>query len=314
MERILKNWKAFINESKERLNELRYVHEMYLPEEFVASLPKNVQARIKKYGVLDFAFERYPKISSLGQKEFNKLKNAWHSRSEIFFVRYNNNYLLFDYHGKDDFEDVIRKPTEEEIRQRGKEIPILPDNWYEAYVLHYPDKELDYQTIDEKKKKLKRDLSKVKTLAVFDFDETLFHSDKAAERLPSDHPLSPDSLPDKAKKSDWNSDVVYKAQEMCANPTIYCVMMTGRVGDRFRDKIDNLLYDNNILFAETHYNEFGGDTVKYKIETVYQLIDKLPNVRNLIMWEDQKEKAEKYVEEFTDKINFKIHMVKKEKV
>lgn len=312
MERILNNWKRFLNEGKEKLNELRYVDDIYLPDDFIASLPQNVQARIKKYGVLDFAFEKYTEVESLGQGEYNKLKRAWHNKSEIFFVKYNNNYLFFDYHGKDDFENVIRQPTPEELKQAGKTIPVLPDKWYEAYIAHYPDKELDSKTLDEKKKKIKRDLTKVKTLAVFDFDETLFRSDKAAERQPTDHPLSPDSIPDNPKLSDWNSWVVRRAQELCANPHVYCVMMTGKVGDVFREKVDGMLKDRRLFFAETHYNEFGGDTAKYKIETIYNIIDKLPNVRNLIMWDDQEEKAKKYTEEFSDKINFKIIMVEED--
>jgi hypothetical protein len=89
-------------------------------------------------------------------------------------------------------------------------------------------------------------------------------------------------------------------------------MMTGRVGKFFEEKINKLLRDRNILFAETHFNEFGGDTGKYKKETIYNILDKLPNIKNLAMWEDKEDKAEEYIEEFADKLNFKIHMVNKE--
>lgn len=144
---------------------------------------------------------------------------------------------------------------------------------------------------------------------MFDFDDTLFQSPEAPKGYKGNWHIKPESLPDNPKDKDWNLEIVSKAQEMCEDPSVYCVMMTGRVGNIFGDKIDAMLKSKGLSFAKTYYNEFGGDTAQYKIEEINKLLNKLPNVQNLIMWEDQREKAEKYSEEFGDKINYKIHMV-----
>ncbi len=158
-------------------------------------------------------------------------------------------------------------------------------------------------------KKKKRDLSVVKTLAVFDFDDTLFQSPEAPKGYKGNWHIKPESLPDTPKDQDWNLDIVSRALDMCEDPSIYCVMMTGRVGNIFGQKIDDMLRGKGLNFAKTYYNEFGGDTAQYKMDEINKLLSKLPNVQNLLMWEDQREKAEKYSEEFSDKINYKIHMV-----
>ena len=278
---------------------MMYLDDFLMPDAFIDGLPDPAKKRVRKYGVLDFAFERYRDVAELKDKQYSPMPMR-------FFAPYSGGEQYFDFHEKDE-HNIAREPSEEELKQKGKSIPVLPKDWWKAFVFHYPD-----PTLDEKKKKRERDLSLVKILAVFDFDETLFRSDHAAKRLETDHPLSPDSLPDIPKESDWNLDIVYRAQELCSNPAVYCVMMTGRVGDRFKDKIDKLLRDRNIFFAETHYNEFGGDTAKYKIETIHNIMSKLPNVKRLRMWEDQQEKADKYIEEFSQQIDFKINMVGEE--
>lgn len=158
-------------------------------------------------------------------------------------------------------------------------------------------------------KKKKRDLSLVKTLAVFDFDDTLFNSPEAPKGFKGNWHINPESLPDNPKEKDWNLDTVSRAYEMCEDPSVYCVMMTGRVGNIFGDKIDAMLNGRGLNFAKTYYNEFGSDTAQYKIEEINKLLNKLPSVEKLLMWEDQREKAEKYIEEFADKLDYKIYMV-----
>lgn len=161
----------------------------------------------------------------------------------------------------------------------------------------------------EKKQKKKRDLTIIKTLAVFDFDDTLFQSPEAPKNYKGNWHIKPESLPDNPKDEDWNLEIVSKAQEMCEDPSVYCVMMTGRIGNIFGEKIDDMLRSKGLTFAKTYYNEFGGDTAQYKIDAINNLLSKLSNVDKLLMWEDQREKADKYSEEFASKINYKIHMV-----
>lgn len=273
---------------------MHHIEGMYLPKDFIAKLPKPVKDKIEEYDVLDFAFERYKqvfpdfKLSSLPQK---------------FFVPYGSGEeLLFDFSSDSTPESHARKPTPDEIRERNKFIPVLPDKWYNAFLYR-----LGEPLLTENKKK--RDLSQIKTLAVFDFDHTLYKSPEAPKGHKGNWHIKPESLPDNPKEKDWNLDIVNKAQELCEDPSVYCVMMTGRVGNVFGDKIDNYFKQRGLNFAKTFYNEFGGDTADYKIETIHKLLNKLPNVQSLVMWDDDRKKAEKYSEEFADKINYKIHMV-----
>ena len=293
MQDIFKNWRGFLNESKV-IKEVYHIEGMYLPKDFIAKLPKQVKDKIEEYDVLDFAFEKYKQIfpefrlSSLPQK---------------FFVPYGSGEeILFDFSSESQPENHARKPTAEELEERNKSIPVLPHKWYNAFLFR-----LDLPLITESKKK--RDFSQVKTLAVFDFDDTLFNSPEAPRGHKGNWHIKPESLPDNPKEKDWNLDIVSKALDLCEDPSVYCVMMTGRVGNIFGEKIDAMLKGKGLNFAKTYYNEFGGDTAQYKMDEINRLLNKLPNVKNLLMWEDQKEKAEKYSEEFSDKINYKIHMV-----
>lgn len=279
---------------------MHHLESMFLPNDFINSLPPEVTRQVKDIDAIDFAFELYRKV--FPDNPIKKVPNK-------FFVPYGNNKeQFFDFSYDNDPQDIARQPTEEELAQRGKEIPVLPRDWYNAFMERIGEPLI----VNEKKKKKERNLDIVKTLAVFDFDETLFWSDRIGKEQPNAHPLSPESLPDNPKETDWNLEVVYKAQELCSNPNVYCVMMTGRVGKFFKEKIDNILKNRNLFFAETHYNEFGGDTVEYKVEAIKNILGKLPNVKHLVMWEDQEDKAEKYSEEFADKIDFNIHIVGEE--
>jgi hypothetical protein len=298
MQQIINIWRSFKNENKEIIKEVHWFDTSLLPDDkrnnLLNNLNKQAADLVRQFDILDFSFEN--------QKVYKPEITGITNHTMKFFAPLDNNKeQFFDFTNGE--IGAMREPNSEEKAQRGKSIPILPNNWYVAHIERYGKK------IVKEQEEQDRDLSIVKTLAVFDFDETLFRSDNAAKRLESDHPLSPDSLPDVAKKSDWNIDIVIKAKELCSNPAVYCVMMTGRVGDRFKDKIDKLLQDNNLFFAETHYNEFGGDTAQYKIDTIKSIIDKLPNVNKLIMWDDDEKKAEKYAEEFNDIIKIKIHLV-----
>lgn len=300
MQQYLGRWKSFLNESK-IIKEMYHIESLFLPEDFIAKLPKQVRQKVLEVEAIDFAFEHYKDIfgSPLNPVFPNK----------FFVPLVDGTEQFFDFSYDHEPETVVRNPTAKELSERGKSIPVLPKEWYNAFFDRIGEPMLH---TEKKQIKQKRDLAKVKTLAVFDFDETLFQSDKAAKEQPNVHPLSPESLPENPKDSDWNLEIVYKAQELCSNPNVYCVMMTGRIGEVFKDRVDRLLLNRNLIFAETHYNDFGGDTAEYKINTIRNIIDKLPNVQQLTMWEDQPEKAEQYYNVFADTINFSIHMVDKD--
>ncbi len=155
-------------------------------------------------------------------------------------------------------------------------------------------------------KKAAKDFNKIKTLAVFDFDDTLFRSPQRPDdykgnwHIKSDS-LSPPAVPRVPKQNMWHVDIVNQAKKYCLKEDAYCIMLTGRVGNVFEDRIKELISQQEISFDQYGFNEFGGDTAKYKIQTINSLIDKIPKLNNLIMWDDDEEKIEKYKEVFSNK-------------
>lgn len=167
-------------------------------------------------------------------------------------------------------------------------------------------------------KKTAKDLKKIKTLAVFDFDKTLFRSPDA----PKGHKgnwhikidsLTPPQVSDVPKDNMWNMQIVNKAKEFIDREDIYCIMLTGRVDNIFEDRVNQLLLQKELVFDIVRLNEFGGDTVEFKVNTIKSLIDKMPKLERLTMWDDDEEKIEKYKEIFSNKdYTFIIHTVDQE--
>jgi hypothetical protein len=127
MKQLLDSWKRYINGGR-ALKEMRYIERMFLPQEFLDSLPPNVKMLVDDYDVLDFAFEEYKSVFpqyNLGG--INPIK---------FFVPYTGGELFFDY-GTEDDHKIIRHPTQQEMQERGKTIPVLPINWFDAFIKHY---------------------------------------------------------------------------------------------------------------------------------------------------------------------------------
>lgn len=140
MKQYLRAWKRYINDGR-ILNEMRYIERMFLPQDFIDTLPEDVRDMVNEYDVLDFAFEEYKNIFPqyvLGG--VNPIK---------FFVPYVNGELFFDYSTDDDHR-IVREPTEQEYLARGVSIPVLPDNWYNAFLKHY-----NHQMLPERKTKVK---------------------------------------------------------------------------------------------------------------------------------------------------------------
>lgn len=287
MQNIFNNWRRFLNESK-IIKEVYHVFD--IPPELMNDA--RIDNNIKELGVIDLAIELHndPKLFQIG-REKERVPRRY---VKIPFINKDKKgHLYYDGLKKEFIND---KPDE-------KETAVLPTDWYL--------KSAERMLAEKKRRKL--DVSLINTLAVFDFDDTLFNSPESPKGYKGNWHISSESLPENPKDKDWNFDIVSRALDMCEDPSVYCVMMTGRIGDIFGEKIDNMLKDKGLNFAKTYYNEFGGDTAKYKIEKINDLLRKLPNVEKLLMWEDQREKAEKYSEEFTDRVDYKIYMVGEEK-
>ena len=160
-----------------------------------------------------------------------------------------------------------------------------------------------------------KDFKKIKILAVFDFDKTLFRSPDAPEGHKGNWHIKIDSLTsptvsDIPKDDMWNMHIVNKARELIDRPEVYCIMLTGRIDNIFEDRVKQLLSQKDLFFDKVGLNQFGGDTVDFKVNTIKNLIDKMPNLDRLTMWDDDEEKIEKYKEIFSNKeYDFVIHTV-----
>jgi hypothetical protein len=167
-------------------------------------------------------------------------------------------------------------------------------------------------------KKTAKDLKKIKTLAVFDFDKTLFRSPDAPKGHKGNWHIKIDSLTspqvsEMPKDNMWNMQIVNKAKELIDREDVYCIMLTGRIDNIFEDRVNQLLLQKELVFDIVRLNEFGGDTVEFKVNTIKSLIDKMPNLDRLAMWDDDEEKIEKYKEIFSNKdYTFMIHTVDQE--
>ncbi len=109
--------------------------------------------------------------------------------------------------------------------------------------------------------------------------------------------------------------IVNKARELIDRPEVYCIMLTGRIDNIFEDRVKQLLSQKDLFFDKVGLNQFGGDTVDFKVNTIKNLIDKMPNLDRLTMWDDDEEKIEKYKEIFSNKeYDFVIHTVDESQV
>lgn len=154
-------------------------------------------------------------------------------------------------------------------------------------------------------------------LSVFDFDGTLFKSPDKPKGYKGNWWISKESLnepnvPQVAPDQFWNLDVVEKAKQEISNPNNLVILMTGRVGKFFHERIVELISQKNLNFKHVWCNEFGGDTGKFKIGKIQELLKKHPSIKKIEMWEDEPEKVELYTSEFGDSV--KINKIGKEEL
>ena len=298
MHKIISRWNRYIKRGV--INEMLHVIDSDVASDIFNLMPKSVrEIAIKEYGIRpyekDFIFD-------FG---FEKLNNKHLTKLNVFLIPDENGQLYY-------FEQIgLANPILRKANKKDDSLPRLPFNWYDGY-LH--SLEYHYKRIAENKK-IKKNLSNIKTLAVFDFDDTLFRSPSA----PAGHKgnwhikidsLTPPLVHKMPTKNMWHMDIVNKALRLCEEESVYCIMLTGRVDNIFEERIRELLLQQGLHFDFIRLNEFGGDTEEFKINTINKLINKMPNLINLIMWDDDEEKIEAYQEQFSDRdFSFNIHLV-----
>jgi len=151
-------------------------------------------------------------------------------------------------------------------------------------------------------------------LSVFDFDRTLFKSPEKPDNHKGNwwiekKSLSTNLIGEIPKDSMWNMDTVRQAQEELQNKNTYCVMMTGRIGRTFEEIINNLLKQKNLNFKKAYFNSFGQDSSDYKIKEIKKILKKYPSIKNIEMWDDDREDISIYTKEFASKYNFYINRI-----
>ena len=151
-------------------------------------------------------------------------------------------------------------------------------------------------------------------LSVFDFDDTLFRCPDAPKGFKGNWKLSKDSLnppvvPEHPNESFWNKEVVESAKKELTNPNTFCILLTGRVGDIFHERIMQLLKQESLDFPLVKCNEFSGDTVDFKISTIEDILEKYKSIKKIEMWDDDKEKIELYKERFEVEYDFKVNHI-----
>lgn len=170
------------------------------------------------------------------------------------------------------------------------------------------------------KNKTAKDFKQIKSLAVFDFDKTLFRSPDAPKGYKGNWHIKIDSLSqpyveDIAKEHMWIAPIVDIAKSLIPQKDVYCIMLTGRVDKIFEDRIKQLLAQKNLNFDYVWLNEFGGDTVTNKIQTIESLIKKMPRLQTIKMWEDKPDQADKFKEHFSNKsYSFNLFLVDESKL
>lgn len=153
-----------------------------------------------------------------------------------------------------------------------------------------------------------------KKLSVFDFDGTLFKSPDKPDGYKGNWWISKVSLneptiPRKPDDSYWNMEVVRAAISEAKNPNNLVVLMTGRIGDFFHERIIELIKQKKLNFKHVWCNEFGRDAGEFKVEKIKSLLNKHPSIKQIEMWDDDPEKIELYTNEFSSSYAFKINKI-----
>ncbi len=151
-------------------------------------------------------------------------------------------------------------------------------------------------------------------LSVFDFDGTLFKSPDKPKNYKGNWWIEEKSLSSKtvgevSPDSLWNMRVVRDAQEELSNSNAFCIMMTGRIGNVFEDRIKELLLQKNLNFKVVKFNSFGQDAGDFKVKEIKEILKNNPSIKNIEMWEDESDKIELYTKQFSNNYNFYINRI-----
>jgi hypothetical protein len=123
---------------------------------------------------------------------------------------------------------------------------------------------------------------------------------------------APESLDFKAMDLPLFQDVYGEYKKAMADPTIYVVLMTGRLKRKLTGEVTALLNYHNLTFEETLLNS-GGDTADFKMKEATRIMTEKPSIKDVMFFEDRVDHAVRFkawaetVENINIVINFNDH-------
>jgi len=145
---------------------------------------------------------------------------------------------------------------------------------------------------------MEKDMEKTK-IAIFDFDGTLVNTpmpdegkDLYKEKTGKEWPhkgwwSKPESLDLDVFEIPTVDDVIVDYVLEAATKDTIIVMLTGRM-QNLSDSVKKILDAHGLMFHEYHFNR-GGSTEYAKMNTMDDLLNKYPSVREIKMWDDRDE-------------------------
>jgi hypothetical protein len=151
------------------------------------------------------------------------------------------------------------------------------------------------------KKVIKEMKQEVEKITIFDFDGTLMNTPHPENGIPLWESVNkkkyphvgwwskPESLDDSIFDISTINETVKMYSKEIEKPNTLVIMLTGRLPQQSL-QVEELLHVNGLYFDEYHYKG-KGDTLSSKINTIKNLIDKYPKVKQIDMYEDRKPHA-----------------------
>jgi len=127
-------------------------------------------------------------------------------------------------------------------------------------------------------------------LHIFDFDRTLFKSPEKPDWWDKGwwgnlNSLSEPCVPEIPPSDWWNDSVVQDAKRSLANTDVRTVLLTGRI-PKFSLRVKSLLKQVGLEFPEVYFST-GGPTETFKVNTIKKILDEMPSIRGVSIWEDR---------------------------
>jgi hypothetical protein len=112
--------------------------------------------------------------------------------------------------------------------------------------------------------------------------------------------LTPPCVPERPSSEWWNAAVVAAAKKSSARAEVYSAVVTGRI-EKFRPRVLQLLQQAGLDFSSVHLKSGNRDTALAKKGVFQELIEALPGLERVAIWEDRSEHVATFKDFFTSK-------------